>query len=62
VTAFYFNFGFHNWLVNRFLIAVKGIVAHRRQYDGIQQQTYYAFNRRPSLPRILKLMRACKMI
>jgi lysylphosphatidylglycerol synthetase-like protein (DUF2156 family) len=62
VTAFYFHFSFNNWLVNRYLISLKGIVAHRRLYDGIQQQTYYAFNRRPSLPRIVKLMRACKMI
>jgi lysylphosphatidylglycerol synthetase-like protein (DUF2156 family) len=62
VTAFYFYFGFHNWLINRFLFPFKGIVAHRRLYDGTQQQTYYAFNRRPSFPRTLKLMRACKMI
>jgi len=62
VTARYFAFSYNNWLVNRYLYALKGLDAHKRIFRGEQRQNYYAFNRRPSLPRILKMMRACKMI
>jgi lysylphosphatidylglycerol synthetase-like protein (DUF2156 family) len=62
VTARYFNFSFNNWLINRYIYPLKGILAHRRTFRGEQRHTYYAFNRRPSLPRILKMMRASKVI
>ena len=62
VTSRYFAFSYNNWLVNRYLYPLKGIDAHKRIFRGEQRQNYYAFNRRPSLPRILKMMRACKMI
>jgi lysylphosphatidylglycerol synthetase-like protein (DUF2156 family) len=61
-TAHYFNFAHKNWLFNRYIYPNKGIEAHRRVYRGVQQQNYYAFNRLPSLPRILKLARACKIV
>jgi phosphatidylglycerol lysyltransferase len=61
-TARYFDFAYKSWLVNRFIYPNKGIATHRRLFRGVQRQTYYAFNRRPSLPRVLKLLRACKIV
>jgi lysylphosphatidylglycerol synthetase-like protein (DUF2156 family) len=59
--AQYFNFGFNNWLVNRYMYPVKGILAHRQAFRGEQEWVYFAFNRRPVLPHILKMMRASKV-
>jgi phosphatidylglycerol lysyltransferase len=61
ITARYFNFSFNNSLVNRYIYPLKGILAHRRAFRGEQQWVYFAFNRRPVLPRILKMMRASKV-
>jgi lysylphosphatidylglycerol synthetase-like protein (DUF2156 family) len=61
-TALYFYRAHHAWWFNRFLYPLKGIAAHRRVFRGVQRQNYYAFNRRPSLPRILKLLRACNIV
>jgi lysylphosphatidylglycerol synthetase-like protein (DUF2156 family) len=61
-TRWYFQFAFKSWLFNRFFYACKGLEAHKRIFRGVPEQTYYAFNRRPSLPRVLKLARACKII
>jgi lysylphosphatidylglycerol synthetase-like protein (DUF2156 family) len=62
MTARYFDFTYNSWLINRFIYPMKGIAVHRRFFRGVQQQTYYAFNRRPSLPRVFKLLRACNII
>jgi lysylphosphatidylglycerol synthetase-like protein (DUF2156 family) len=62
MTALYFYRAHHAWWVNRFLYPFKGIAAHRRVFRGVQRQNYYAFNRRPSLPRVLKLLRACNIV
>jgi hypothetical protein len=35
---------------------------HKRQFRGVPVQTYYAFNTLPSLPRIIKVLRACRLI
>jgi lysylphosphatidylglycerol synthetase-like protein (DUF2156 family) len=48
-------------MFNRFVYALQGHAEHKRQYRGVEQQTYYVFNRRPALPRILKLLRACEI-
>jgi phosphatidylglycerol lysyltransferase len=62
MTSHYFNFAYKSWLFNRYVYPNKGIAAHRRLFRGMQRQTYYAFNRRPSLPRVLKLLRACNIV
>ena len=62
VAARYFNFSYNSRLVNRYFYPLQGIEAHRRAFRGEQRQTYCAFSRRPILPRILKLMRASKVI
>jgi hypothetical protein len=58
----YFQLAFKSWLFNRFFYACRGLEAHKRIFRGVPEQTYYAFNRLPSLPRVLKLARACKII
>jgi lysylphosphatidylglycerol synthetase-like protein (DUF2156 family) len=61
-TARYFEFCYNSRLFNRYLYPCQGIEAHRKVFCGAQRQNYYAFNRLPSLLRVLKLMRACKVI
>jgi phosphatidylglycerol lysyltransferase len=56
-----FRFAFTNPLFNRFVYPLQGIDAHKRQFRGVGEQTYFAFNTLPSLPRVLKLLRACKI-
>jgi lysylphosphatidylglycerol synthetase-like protein (DUF2156 family) len=62
MTAHYFNQAHKSWLFNRFVYSNKGLEAHKRVYRGVEAQNYYAFNRLPSLPRVLKVMRACNLI
>ena len=62
-TAHCLNFAYKSWLVNRFIYPNKGIAAHRRLFRGVQRQTYYASsNWCPSLPRIVKFLRACNIV
>jgi phosphatidylglycerol lysyltransferase len=61
-TSFYFNRAHKDWTFNRFFYPNRGHEAHKRAYRGVQAQNYYAFNRLPSLPRVVKVMRACKLI
>jgi phosphatidylglycerol lysyltransferase len=57
-----FRFAYTNRLFNRFFYPLQGIEAHKRLYRGVPEQTYCAFNKLPSLPRILKLLVACKIV
>src|SRR5579863_8051686 len=40
-----FRFAYENALFNRFIFPVKPLSAHKRQFRGSTEQTYYAFNR-----------------
>lgn len=62
MTREYFKWAYKSWVFNRFFYACKGLETHKRLYRGVQEQTYYAFNRRPSLLRVLKLMRTCNIV
>src|ERR1700681_2946927 len=57
-----FRFIYENTLYNRFFYAVKGLAAHKREYGGVTEQTYFAFNTLPALPRLIKVLRACEVI
>lgn len=57
-----FRFVYENAIFNRYFYSLKGLSNHKRQYRGTKEQTYYAFNTLPSLPRILKLLRASSII
>jgi lysylphosphatidylglycerol synthetase-like protein (DUF2156 family) len=56
------RFGYSNGLFNRFIYPLRGHAAHKRQFDGVNEQTYMAFNKRPGLLRLVKLLKACGMI
>jgi lysylphosphatidylglycerol synthetase-like protein (DUF2156 family) len=56
-----FRFAYTNPLFNRFVYPLQGHEAHKRQFRGVPQQTYYCFNRLPSLPGLLKMLRACRI-
>jgi lysylphosphatidylglycerol synthetase-like protein (DUF2156 family) len=49
-------------LFNKFVYPLRGFAAHKGAFCGSAEQTYYAFNRRPSLPRLLKILRACNLV
>jgi lysylphosphatidylglycerol synthetase-like protein (DUF2156 family) len=53
---------YKNWAFNRFIYGIQRISAHKRQYDGIVEQTYLAFNTLPALPRLIKILRACEIL
>jgi lysylphosphatidylglycerol synthetase-like protein (DUF2156 family) len=54
-----FAFAYKSALFNRFVYPAKSLSEHKFQFRGVTHQTYYAFNKLPSLPRLLKLLRAC---
>jgi lysylphosphatidylglycerol synthetase-like protein (DUF2156 family) len=57
-----FRFVYANALVNRFLYPLQQLTKHKGAFAGTAAQSYYAFNRHPSLPRLIKVMRACTLI
>jgi len=57
-----FRFIYENSLYNRLFYSLKGPTAHKREYGGISEQTYFAINTLPALPRLIKALRACEII
>jgi phosphatidylglycerol lysyltransferase len=57
-----FRYAFRSSLFNRFVYPLQGHASHKRDYQGVTEQTYFCFNKRLALPRMLKLLRACNMI
>ena len=57
-----FRFAYTNRLFNRFIYPLQTLSTHKRQFRATTYQTYFAFNKLPSLPRVLKLMRASNII
>jgi lysylphosphatidylglycerol synthetase-like protein (DUF2156 family) len=57
-----FRFMYRNSLTNRFVYPVRNLAIHKASYGGVESQTFYAFNTLPSIPRLLKLVRACRII
>jgi len=49
-------------IFNRYFYAVQGLAENKRRFRGTSEQTYYAFNRLPSLTRLVKMARACRVI
>ncbi len=57
-----FRFAYASPLFNRHVYSLQGIARNKRQLGGVTEQTYCAFNRRPGLLRVLKLVRACNIV
>jgi len=57
-----FRFAYTSRLFNRFIYPLQTLSAHKRQFRATTYQVYFAFNRLPSLPRVLKLLRACDIV
>lgn len=62
VTRRAFRFFYTNKLTNRFLYPVRSLSQHKDIYAGETRQVYVAFNRVPALLRLLKLLRACRIV
>ena len=57
-----FRFAYANSLVNRFLFPIQKLTMHKGSFSGTATQSYYAFNQCPSLPRLVKVLRACTLL
>ncbi|KQZ80883.1 hypothetical protein ASD64_11360 [Mesorhizobium sp. Root157] len=57
-----FRFVYTNALTNRFIYPFQSLAKHKDSYGGTKQQTYFAVNTMPSLPRLLKLLWVCRII
>jgi phosphatidylglycerol lysyltransferase len=57
-----FRKAFASALFNRFVYPLQGHALHKREYRGVAEQTYFAFNQALVFPRTFKLLRACNMI
>jgi lysylphosphatidylglycerol synthetase-like protein (DUF2156 family) len=57
-----FRFAYESALFNRFIYPIKSISEHKRQFHASTEQTYFAFNRLPSLPHLLRILRACRIL
>ena len=49
-------------LFNRYFYAVQGLAENKRRFRGTSELTYYAFNRLPSITRVIRLARACRIL
>ncbi|TPW27394.1 DUF2156 domain-containing protein [Pararhizobium mangrovi] len=57
-----FRFVYTNGLTNRWIYPSRSLARHKESYGGKRRPTYCAMNRHPSLPRLLKLLRACRIV
>ncbi len=57
-----FRYAFWSPVFNRFVYPLQGHASHKREFGGVAEQTYFAFNKGFALPRMFKLLRACNMI
>ena len=57
-----FRFVYTNTLANRFVYPFRTLAKHKESFGGTSRQTYFAFNTLPSLPRLLKLLWACRIV
>jgi lysylphosphatidylglycerol synthetase-like protein (DUF2156 family) len=57
-----FRFIYENRLFNKFIFPMKGLAAHKRSYGPASEQTYFAFNTLPTLPRLIKALWLTRLI
>ena len=57
----WFRFGYRNALFNRFIYNLQGHAEHKREFRGVAFQTYYASDRVLALPRLFRLLWACRI-
>lgn len=57
-----FRFIYTNSLAQRFVYPAQSLARHKESYGGEQRETWCAMNTQPSLPRLLKLVRACGVV
>jgi phosphatidylglycerol lysyltransferase len=57
-----FRYAYRSPLFNRFVYPLQGHASHKREFRGVAEQTYFAFNKGFALPRMFKLLRACNMV
>jgi lysylphosphatidylglycerol synthetase-like protein (DUF2156 family) len=62
VTRRAFRLFYTNGFTNRFLYPVRSLSQHKDVYGGGNRLVYVAFNKLPALIRVVKLLRACRIV
>lgn len=62
VTRRAFRFFYTNGFTNRFFYPVRSLSQHKDIYGGQSRLVYVAFNKLPALLRLVKLLRACRIL
>jgi len=62
VTRRAFRFFYTNDFTNRFFYPVRSLSQHKDIYGGESRLVYVAFNKLPALLRLVKLLRACRIL
>jgi len=57
-----FRFIYESRLFNRYVFPLKGVAAHKRGYGAASEQTYFAFNSRPTLLRLIQALWLTRLI
>jgi len=57
-----FRLVYKNSLANRFIYPFQKLAKHKGTYGGRNEQTFFAINTVPSLPRLMKLLWVCRII
>ena len=61
LVSYGFGLVYRSTLINKFIYPLQGLAAHKTAFCGSTEQTNYAFSGRSSLPRLLKMLRACNL-
>ena len=62
LVSLWFRFAYRNRLFNRYVYNLQGHAEHKRDFRGHAEQTYYASDRILSIPRLIRLLYACRIL
>lgn len=62
LVSLWFRFAYRNRLFNRYVYNLQGHAEHKRDFRGHAEQTYYASDRILSIPRLIRLLYACRVL
>ncbi|WP_367718871.1 hypothetical protein AB2N04_07495 [Nitratireductor sp. GISD-1A_MAKvit] len=57
-----FRFIYTNPIAQKLVYPTQSLARHKESYGGGVRETWCAMNTKPSLPRLLKLVRACGVV
>ena len=61
LVSLWFRFAYRNRAFNRWIYNLQGHAEHKRDFRGVTEQTYYASDKVLAIPRLLRLLWACRI-